>query len=345
MAVPDIPCLKLHNGESMPAVGVGCWMGRVGEGDHVKTMIKHALELGYRHIDTVREHSGILVSKNRNEKSVGEALCESNVPRKDIFITTKLASEDHGRVSDALDLSLGKLGIEYVDLYLMHWPQAFQETGRCLCSLTSNFSIFNFSSVQGEPFTPEESPTFVETWKSMEKLLLSGKTRSIGVSNFSVKTLTALLQNAQVIPAANQVEMHPCLPQNSLLSFCRMHGIAVTAYSPIGKHKFATDPGIIKIARTKAVTEAQVILSWGVQRGTAVIPKTEHGDRLKQNIQLVHLTTEEMGVLNNLHMQPGMHRSVCGFHSTEYRGSCFGWTYEQLGWDMVLGGIVPDHTV
>jgi glycerol 2-dehydrogenase (NADP+) len=316
MATSDVPCLKLNNGVSMPAVGIGCWMGRVGDGNHVKTMVKRALELGYRHIDTAANYG--------NEKSVGEALRESNIPRKDIFLTTKLAGEDHGRVADALNRSVTSLGVEYVDLFLMHWPQAFRETG--------------------ESLAPEESPTFVETWEAMEKLLDSGKTRSIGVSNFSIKTLTTLLQSARVIPAVNQVEVHPCLPQNALLSFCQARGITVTAYSPIGKHKFATDAEIAEISRTKAVSEAQIILSWGVQRGTAVIPKAEREDRMKQNISLVHLTREEMRVLDKLHEKAGMHRSVCGFHSTELGGSCFGWTYEQLGWDMVSGGVVPDKT-
>ncbi|KAF5381726.1 hypothetical protein D9615_005473 [Tricholomella constricta] len=306
------PHFKLNTGHAIPAVGIGCWMGRVGEGEHVVRMVKHALDLGYRHLDTASNYG--------DEESVGKAIQESNVPRQDIFITTKLAGEDHGRVSVALDQSLKKLGVEYVDLFLMHWPQALLDSGEAL--------------------QPNESPTFVETWQEMEKLLDSGKARSIGVSNFSIKTLTTLLQHARIVPAVNQVEAHPCLPQHSLLAFCSAHGILLTAYAPVGKHTYAADEDIVRIAKSNNVTEAQVLLSWGVQRGTVVIPKSENVDRLKKNISLIELTSEDMHTLNKFHEKPNMHRSVCGFHSPELGGSCFGWNYEQLGWDMTQGGIM-----
>lgn len=153
---------------------------------------------------------------------------------------------------------------------------------------------------------PKESPTFVETWREMERLIASGKqcrrfshivlmpilgkTRAIGVSNFSIQTLTTLLANASVIPAVNQVELHPCLPQHELREFCSERGILLTAYSPVGKTKFADDPAIMAIAATHGpgVTSAQVLLSWGVQRGTAVIPKTVRPERLRQNLQVTH---------------------------------------------------------
>lgn len=287
-------------------------MGRVGEGEHVVQMVKNALDLGYRHIDTAANYG--------NEESVGRAIRESNVPRQDIFITTKLAGEDHGSVSSALDHSLQKLGVQYIDLFLMHWPQALLDSGEAL--------------------QPEESPTFIETWKEMEQLVASGKTRSIGVSNFSIKTLTTLLQHARVMPVVNQVEAHPCLPQHSLLSFCNAHGILLTAYSPVGKNKYANNEDLVAIAKSNNVTEAQVLLSWGVQRGTAVIPKSESKEHLKNNISLIELTPNDMKALDKLHEKPGMHHSVCGFHSSELGGSCFGWTYEQLGWDMIQGGIM-----
>ncbi|KIJ34294.1 hypothetical protein M422DRAFT_213220 [Sphaerobolus stellatus SS14] len=308
----DIPQFELNSGANMPAIGIGCWMGRVGEGDHVSQMIKRALELGYRHIDTAANYG--------NEESVGKGLRNAAVPRKEIFLTTKLAGEDHGRVEAALDISLQKLGEEYVDLYLMHWPQALHPTGEAL--------------------RPEESPTFIETWRAMEGLLDTGKVKSIGVSNFSIKTLAVLLQHARVVPAINQVEAHPCLPQNDLLAFCLSRGILLTAYSPVGKFKYASDPTVVDIARNNGCTEAQVLLSWGVQRGTVVIPKTEKEERLKENLKVVRLTSVQMHSLDALHRKPGMHRSVCGFHSAELGGSCFGWTYEQLGWNMSVGGVV-----
>lgn len=291
-------------------------MGRVGEGDHVTNMVNMALDLGYRHIDTASNYG--------NEQSVGRALQESNVSRDEIFLTTKLASEDHGNVELALNQSLKKLGTDYVDLYLMHWPMTLLENGHAL--------------------QPDESPTFVETWKSMEKLLDSGKVKNIGVSNFGIKTLTTLLKHARIVPAVNQVEAHPCLPQHELLAFCSSHEpkILLTAYSPVGKHKYATsDRDIVDIARNKGtgVKEGQVLLSWAVQRGTAVMPKSVDPTRLKQNLSLIELTPDEMHRLDEIHLKPGMHRSVCGFHSSDLGGSCFGWTYEQLGWDMAEGGI------
>ncbi|KAF8336110.1 Aldo/keto reductase [Amanita rubescens] len=311
----SVPSFKLNNGNSIPAVGIGCWMGHVGEGDHVTSMVKSALQIGYRHIDTAANYG--------DEESVGRAIKEAGVPRDDLFITTKLAGEDHGRVAQALDISLRKLGIEYVDLYLMHWPQALK--------------------VNGDAYAPDQSPTFIETWVSMQNLLASGKVKNIGVSNFSVKTLNELLSHCQtqIIPAVNQIEAHPSLPQHELIRFCKERGIVVTAYSPIAKNKLANNETLMGVARRRGVTPTQVLLSWGVQRGTAVIPKTEREDRMKENIKLVELSDEDMRVLDGIHEEPGMHKSVCGFHSSKLGGSCFGWTYEQLGWDMVTGGIVP----
>ncbi|KAI0652661.1 Aldo/keto reductase [Trametes meyenii] len=313
MSPADIPRFRLHNGLSIPAVGVGCWMGTAEENERVTEMVKEALDLGYRHIDTAANYG--------NEKSVGKALRETAVPRGDIFLTTKLDQKDHGRVAEALDNSLAKLGVDYVDLYLMHWPMAFDESGRTL--------------------QPDECPTLIETWREMEKLLVHGKVKAIGVSNFSIKTLSELLPHTTVTPAVNQVELHPCLPQNSLWDFCTKKNILLTAYSPIGKHKFADDQEITAIADAhgNGVTPAQILLSWGVQRGTVVIPKTLHTARLRENAELVQLSPAEVNVLDELHTKPGMHHSVCGFHSLELGGSCFGWTYAQLGWEMTVGGV------
>ncbi|KAI0761639.1 Aldo/keto reductase [Trametes elegans] len=313
MSPNGIPSLELNDGTSMPAVGIGCWMGVVGEGEHVTTMVQTALVLGYRHIDTAAKYG--------NERSVGAGLRASGVPREEVFLTTKLDQKDHGRVGEALATSLSKLGVDYVDLYLMHWPMASDDAGKTL--------------------QPDESPTFVETWREMENLLATGKARTIGVSNFSITTLTALLAHATITPAVNQVELHPCLPQHALLAFCAAHGIRLTAYSPLGKHKFAAHPAVASIAAANGppATSARALLSWGVQRGTAVVPKTVRAERMAENLQLVRLSAEEVGVLDRLHAEPGMHRSVCGFHSGELGGSCFGWTYGQLGWEMTLGGV------
>ncbi|KAL0947736.1 hypothetical protein HGRIS_013819 [Hohenbuehelia grisea] len=305
----------MNNGLSVPAIGIGCWMGQVGNSEQVTEMVTWALEVGYRHIDTASNYG--------NESSVGKALKASSLPRNEIFLTTKLAGEDHGRVSHALDVSLQRLGTDYVDLFLVHWPQALTDAGDAL--------------------QPDQSPTLLETWRQMESLVDAGKAKSIGVSNFSIKLLDTLLPSARIIPAMNQVEVHPCLPQHSLLSYCRDRGILVTAYSPVAKNKLASNDSLRQIANKHNATVAQVLLSWGVGRRTIVIPKSGNQERLKENFELLSLTSDEAGILDTLHEQPDMHRSVCGFHSPSLGGSCFGWTYEQLGWDMVTGGIVPDH--
>ncbi|KAJ8507792.1 hypothetical protein ONZ45_g9871 [Pleurotus djamor] len=290
-----------------------CWMGQVGESEVVTKMVLSALEIGYRHIDTASNYG--------DEESVGKALASSGIPRNEIFLTTKLAGEDHGRVAPAIEESLRKLGTDYVDLFLVHWPQALTSTGEAL--------------------QPEESPTLQETWSEMEKLLKSGKAKSIGVSNFSIKLLDQLLKFARITPAVNQVEMHPCLPQHSLLQYCKDHQIVVTAYSPVAKNKLADNETLVGIAKKHESTVAQVLLSWGVQRSTVVIPKSTDYGRLKENITLVTLTPDEVSIIDTLHKDPGMHHSVCGFHSDALGGSCFGWSYNQLGWDMVMGGVVP----
>ncbi|KAH0579830.1 hypothetical protein H2248_002658 [Termitomyces sp. 'cryptogamus'] len=302
----------MNNGAMINAVGVGSWMGRQGEGRHVTNMVKTALKLGYRHIDTAANYG--------DEASVGQGIHESGVPREELFITTK--SEDHWDPMSALETSLGKLELEYVDMYLMHWPMALRADGSAL--------------------QPDESPTFLETWHLMQEVLKTGKTKAIGVSNFSLKHLSSLLSHpaTTVVPAVNQVEAHPCLPQHELLRFCRDKGILLVAYSPLGKHKFALDLDIQKIAHRLNVTPAQVVLSWGVQRGTPVIPKSEHEDRLAVNLSIIELSNDDMEVLDRLHLKPGMHRSVCGFHSPELGGSCFGWSYQQLGWNFGQGGIM-----
>jgi len=238
-----------------------------------------------------------------------------------------------------LDTSLKKLGTDYVDLYLMHWPQALRQNG--MPNLRLDHTPFPFFFHTGAALAPDDHPTLVDTWKDMEHLLDSGKVRSIGVSNFSIKTLTTVIEHSRIVPAVNQVEAHPCLPQHQLLVFCRERRILLTAYSPVGKHKYASHPSITRIAQENGITAAQVLLSWGVTRGTVVIPKSEQEERIRENISLVRLTPHEMGILDALHEEPGMHQSVCGFHSAELGGSCFGWTYEQLGWDMTTGGVVP----
>jgi len=287
------------------------YQGKEGEAEVIE-MIQRALQVGYRHIDTAFNYG--------NEVQVGKALKESGVPRDQLFITTKLTNEHHSRVKEGFELSLRNLGCGYIDLYLMHWPQALAEDGRALPA--------------------DEFPTFIDTWKEMEKLLETGKVRSIGISNFSVKTLERLLPHVTVVPAVNQVEMHPLLPQLELLDYCKSKSILLTAYTPLGKHKpqLVSHPTVTGIAETHKCTEAQALLSWLLNKGVVVIPKTKTQKRMVENMTFVDLSSQEMEALNDIHKAPGMHRSVCGFHAKG--GTAYGWTYEQLGWPMQEGGIV-----
>ncbi|TFK44433.1 aado/keto reductase [Crucibulum laeve] len=308
-----VPELVLNTGAKIPAIGMGCWMGSYGGGERVFEMCEKALKTGYRHFDTAAGYG--------NEKMVGKAIRASGVSRSEIFLTTKLANADHHRVREAFEDSLRELDCEYIDLYLLHWPQGVnpEATERTLA--------------------PDEHPTFVETYLEMEKLLDTGKVKAIGVSNFSIKTLKELLSSCSIVPATNQVELHPCLPQEDLMSFCNKKGIILTAYSPLGRSKTFFDHTTVKqIAEKLNASAAQVVLSWGVQRGTVVIPKSEDQDRMKANLTLVKLSKEDVEALDTIHVQPGMHRSLLTFHNAA--GTVFGWTYEQLGWDMVPRGVV-----
>lgn len=258
-----------------------------------------------------------------NEEQVGRAIKDSGVPRKEFFVTTKLPNHRHDKVREAFESSLAALGMDYIDLYLVHWPQA--------ATMQHREGILQ----------PGEKPTFTETWKEMEKLLGTGKVRAIGVSNFSIKTLTTLLPDCSVIPAVNQVELHPCLPQEDLKAFCDSKGITVTAYSPLGQFQTVlhSDPTIRSIAAKHGLeANAQIVLSWAVQRGIAVIPRSENIDRMKANISLVHLSEEQMKIIDGVHEQPDMHKSLVSNHNVE-NGTVLGWTYEQLGWKMKIGGI------
>jgi len=317
----NVPVFTLANGVAkgsvvkMPSIGIGCWMGIPGGAERVEVMVKLALKNGYRHIDTAFGYG--------NEEHVGKAIRESDVPREQIFVTTKLGGSHHGDVSGGFDISFKALDIGYVDLFLMHWPQA--------------------SDADGKTLAPEQSPTFVETWMEMVKLLDTGKCKAIGVSNFSIKNLEILLAKTDVVPAVNQIEVNPCLPQFELVEYCEKKGIHITAYSPLGQPTdtrptpFFSDNSITQIAKKHGVTVGQVLISWCVQRGMSTVPKSEKEERVKQNITLVKLESEDIKIINEFHKKPGMHKSLLAYHTN---GGVFGWTYEQLGWNMHGNGLV-----
>ncbi|GJE89884.1 aldo/keto reductase [Phanerochaete sordida] len=310
-----VPYFTLNNGVKMPGVGKGCWLGPEGGLDIAEEMCRNALRVGYRHIDTAAGY--------KNEEQVGKAIRESGIPREEIFVTTKLKMSDAHRVREAFEDSLKALDIGYIDLYLVHWPLV----------LTPDWS---------RTLSVEEHPNFVDVWADMEKLLDTGNVRAIGISNFSIQHLETLLLHAKVVPVINQVEIHPYLPQHELKAYCEAHGILLTAYSPFGQGNslFFSDPDFAKIAETHQVTPAQVVISWLVQRGTPPVAKSANVDRMRANISLVELSSEEMHIIDDIHKKPGAHRGLVKYDATE--GTAFGWTYEQLGWNRTKEGFVKD---
>ncbi|GIP27318.1 putative oxidoreductase YtbE [Paenibacillus sp. J23TS9] len=256
---------KLHNGVDMPWLGLGVF--KVEEGADLVEAIKAAIKHGYRSIDTAAAYA--------NESGVGqgihEALAENGLSRKDLFVTSKVWNSDQGyeETLAAFDTSLSKLGLNYLDLYLIHWPVAGK---------------------------------YRDTWRAMEKLYKDGRVKAIGVSNFQVHHLEDLLQDAEIKPMINQVEFHPYLTQKELLTFTREHGIQLEAWSPLMQGELLTQPVLQEIAGKHGKSVAQVILRWDLQNGVVTIPKSIKEHRIIENASLFdfELTSTEMEQIDAL---------------------------------------------
>jgi 2,5-diketo-D-gluconate reductase A len=242
-----VPSLTMNNGLQIPQLGFGVFLVPPEE---TKQAVTEALKCGYRLIDTAQGY--------RNEEGVGAAIAESDVPRDELFITTKLTNSEQGydTTLTAFDGSMEKLGIDVLDLFLIHWPQPMFDQ-------------------------------YVDTWRAFEKLLADGRVRSIGVSNFEIPHLQRLMSETDVVPTVNQIELHPQFPQDELREFHAEHGILTESWGPLGQGKgLLEDPNIVEVARRKDRTPAQVVLRWHVQLGCIVIPKSVNPDRIQQNIDL-----------------------------------------------------------
>lgn len=255
--------VRLNQGSEMPVLGLGVF--KTPPGEVTQRAVSAALELGYRLIDTATLYG--------NEEDVGEAVRASGLPRSAVFVTTKLWHTELGYESAkrACHASLERLGLDYIDLYLIHWPRAEHPRDR------------------------------LETWRALEDLKAEGTCRAIGVSNYAIRHLDELA-GARVAPAVNQVEFHPFVYDPELLDYCDRHGIRLEAYSPLTRNSRLDDPTVGAVARAHGRTPAQVLLRWGLQHGVVEIPKSVHRDRIQENSRVFDfaLTDEEMARLDGL---------------------------------------------
>jgi diketogulonate reductase-like aldo/keto reductase len=237
--------LLLNSGARIPQVGLGVW--QVPAGGTAREAVLSALASGYRHVDTARIYG--------NEADVGEAVRRAGIARSELFVTTKLWNEEQGFDSAlrAFDASSKRLGLDYVDLYLIHWPVAGKR---------------------------------LDSWRALERLFAEKRARAIGVSNFLVPHLRELLQASSVVPAVNQIELTPFLQRRETRALCAEHGIVVEAYSPLTRGARLTHPVVRAVARDVARSPAQVLLRWGVQHGHVVLPKSTHPARIAENAKI-----------------------------------------------------------
>ncbi len=260
--MPSVPQVMLNNGVPIPQLGFGVFQIRP---DETVQAVEAALAIGYRHIDTAEMYG--------NEREVGEAVARSGLDRSDVFITSKLNNSHIGydAALHAFEGTLAALGTDRIDLFLVHWP---------------------LPTVRD----------YVETWKALETVYAEGRARAIGVSNFQPDHLRRVLDETEIAPAVNQIEVHPYLTQDELLAFDAEHGIATEAWSPIAQGEVLDDPVIVEVAEAHGRTPAQVVLRWHVQRGSIVFPKSVHPERMEENFALFDfaLTGAEMDRLTGL---------------------------------------------
>jgi diketogulonate reductase-like aldo/keto reductase len=257
------PLIELNDGRSIPALGFGTWELSRAE---ARLLVAAALKIGYRHIDTAKIYG--------NEAEVGEAVRTSGLAREDIFVTTKLWTSDQGYESaqEALDASLKRLGLDYVDLYLIHWPG-------------------------------HDRQRRTDSWRALVEAQKLGNAKSIGVSNYMVEDLKELFDASSVMPAVNQLQFHPFVYQDrkQLLAFCERHGIAFEAYSPLAKGRLS-DPTVGDIGEKYGKSTSQVMLRWAIQHGTVPLPRSSQESHILQNFEVFdfELSDEDMDRMNNI---------------------------------------------
>jgi len=302
--------ITLSSGQTMPVVGMGVWRADPGV---IHNLILEAIKLGYRHFDCAADYG--------NEKEVGVALADAFkqglVKREELFITTKLWNSDHGHVREACEDSLKNLQLEYLDLYLVHFPIATRHTG---VGTTG-------SAIADDGVLDIDVTISLETvWHAMEDLVSAGLVKSIGISNYDVFLTRDCLAYSKIKPAVNQIETHPYFQRDSLVKFCQKHGVAITAHTPLGggaanvewfgSKSALEDPTLQGIAKKYSKTAAQVALRWGIQRQTVVIPKSNKIARLKENFDIgdFTLTDEDMETIKSIDKKMRTNTPACFWH-------------------------------
>ncbi|SPO29448.1 related to GCY1 - galactose-induced protein of aldo/keto reductase family [Ustilago trichophora] len=285
--------ITLNDGNKIPQIGLGTWLSKPGE---VANAVEVAVKNGYRHLDLAKIY--------QNQEEIGGALKKiipSVVKREELFITSKLWNNAHRpeNVQAAYEDTLNELGLDYLDLYLIHWPVAFP-AGKELVT----------KSEDGKESIIDREVSIVDTWKAVIELQKAGKVKSIGVSNFTVEHLEAIINATGVVPAVNQIEAHPLLPQDELVAYAKQKNIHLTAYSPLGnnlsgKTKIVDYPQVSEVAKKYNADPAQVLIAWGVKRGYSVIPKSVTESRIKSNFEQIELKDEDYEKVTSLYNELG----------------------------------------
>lgn len=259
----------LANGVKIPAIGFGTW--QIPSGDIAYNSVREALKAGYRHIDTAQAYG--------NEASVGKAILDSGIDRSEIFVTSKLPAEikSYDKAVRRTAFTMKQIGLDYIDLYLIHAPWPWTEIGA--------------------DYTKEN----IEVWKAMEEFYESGKTRSIGISNFNVKDINAILENSRIMPMVNQIKLHIGYPQKEIVSHCVKNGILVEGYSPLATGKLLKNSEIAAIAEKYGKSVPQLSIRYVLQKGALPLPKSTHPEYIRQNIDVdFEITAEDMSYLDAL---------------------------------------------
>ncbi|EJD45325.1 Aldo/keto reductase [Auricularia subglabra TFB-10046 SS5] len=261
-----VPSFKLNTGASIPAIGLGTWQSKPEE---VTAAVEHALKIGYRHLDCAWMYG--------NEAAVGEGIRRSGVPRAEIFVTSKLWSTKHSRVAQALQESLDNLGLDYLDLFLVHWPVALNPDG----------NHPNFPTRPDGSRDVHEGWSLADTWRQFEAVYREGKVKAIGVSNFSRLKLDELLKTAEVVPAVDQLELHLYNPDPALVGYLHEKGILPQAYSPLGStgSPLLKDEEVGKVAAKHNTSASAVLLAWLISKKIVVLPKSVTPARITQNLE------------------------------------------------------------